>query len=60
MTGRVSHATISAMYPVHADERTITVSVSHEGATILQIHAELRWRQLAIMAAITAAETLQT
>lgn len=60
MTGRVSQTTISTMYPVHADERTIIVSVSHEGATILQIHADLRWRQLAVMAAITAAETLQT
>lgn len=61
ITGRLRETSISLTYPSDsANSSHVTVAVTRGAATILQIDAELKWRQLAVKAALGAAEELKS
>ncbi len=59
MTGRLGEASVSATYPEDGGAQVV-VAVNYAGATILQLTADLRWRDLAFTAAAVAAEHLHS
>lgn len=59
MTGRLGETSVCTTYPTDRSESQVVVTVNHGGATILQINANIRWRELAFTAASVAAESLQ-
>ena len=59
MTGQLGEASVRATYPEEIDASQIVVSLTLRGATLLQINADLHWRELAFTAAVAAAESLR-
>lgn len=58
ITGRLERAAISMTYPRDPAVSQIEVSVRKDDALILEIRCDLRWRRIAVTAALGAAEAL--
>ena len=56
MTGRLGETSVCATYPSDSRDSQIVVTVNHKKTMVLQMNADLRWRELAFAAAAFTAE----
>jgi hypothetical protein len=59
LTGLKGRTAVSITYPASSSDTQIGLTMKHDDSVIFVISCDLRWRHLAISAALAAAETLQ-
>jgi hypothetical protein len=59
LTGRKGSASVSIAYPVNPEETETRLTVKHNDDVILEMKCALRWRRLALSAALTVLEALE-
>jgi len=59
LVGRIGRSAISMIYPTDGDTSQVSVSLRCDDAAILEISSELKWRWLAMNAALAAAAELR-